>query len=713
MLVRERDETRVEHRAAPPPTAPAPRRRRPLGVLAGAWLLVVLVGALSLAMIVAGLAVGPRLVGAVVGTHPKPLVLPPLDQRTVVYAADNSVAAILHADEDRVAVPLDQVSPVLVAAVIDTEDVRFWQHGPVDVRAILRAFNANTSAGGEIRQGGSTIAQQLAKITLLSSKQDLSRKVKEVVLANQLIDQLGKRGVLERYLNTVYFGEGAYGVQAAAQHYFGATAATVTPAQAALLAGIIHDPEGTSPFRQAPTALARRATVLDLMVKHGDLPADQAAAAAKEPLPKAPVDLPAVSDYFTDAVKQELLADPRLGKTPQERFHAVFAGGLTVHTTLDPAAQQAARDAVRDGLPDAPMPLTAAVVSIDPSNGEVRAIVGGPNYVTSAYNPAVDGVGRQPGSSFKPFTLIAALEQGYSPNDTIDGSSPCTIPNPGGVPDPWMPENFEGEAVGITTLTDAMVHSVNCAYARLALMAGLHNIADVAHRMGITSQLQEVPSMTLGTNVVTPLQMASAYATLAAGGVYHTPHLIREVDGPDGKPLFREKDDGKQVIPAQVAGEAVDVMRQVVQRGTGVAANVPGHDIAGKTGTADDYHDAWFVGFAPELATAVWMGDPDGEIPMRGVQGINVQGGSFPARIWADFMGRVLPGGSTATLPTADPALVPPGVFLRDGQPRIGGAPGDTTYTTPWCMASCPGAGGGAPAPKAPKPPGDGGHQKK
>ena len=258
-----------------------------------------------------------------------------------------------------------------------------------------------------------------------------------------------------------------------------------------------------------------------------------------------------------------------------------------------------------------------------------------------------------------------------------------------------------------------MVHSVNCAYARLALHAGLHNVADVAHRMGITSQLQEVPSMTLGTNTVTPLQMASAYATLAAGGVYHPPHLIREVDGPDGKVLFKEKSDGKQVITPQIAGEANDVLRQVVQRGTGVAADVDGHDIAGKTGTADDYHDAWFVGFAPELATAVWMGDPDGEVPMRGVQGINVQGGSFPARIWNDFMGRVLPGGSTAALPGADPSQVPPGVFLRDGQPRTASGPGSTTWTTTWCMSSCGGGGagngngngnGGAPNPAPPGP---------
>src|SRR5256885_1557360 len=232
VLVQEREGTRASGPVSPPPVS-APRRRRPVGLLAAGWLVTVVVGSLLLAMIVAMLAIGPHLVGAVVDAHEKPLVLPPLDQRTVVYAGDGSVAAVLHAGEDRVPVPLDQVSPVLVAAVIDTEDVRFWQHGPVDARAILRAFHANASAGG-IRQGGSTIAQQLAKNTLLSSKQDVSRKVKEVVLANQLEDQLGKRGVLERYLNTIYFGEGSYGVQAAAQHYFGATASTLTPGQAAL-----------------------------------------------------------------------------------------------------------------------------------------------------------------------------------------------------------------------------------------------------------------------------------------------------------------------------------------------------------------------------------------------------------------------------------------------------------------------------------------------
>jgi penicillin-binding protein 1A len=679
------------------------------------WLAAVVAAGLAMAIVVAGIGISAKQLRTVAGWKPKPVTLPELDQRTVVYAADGSVAAVLHAGQDRKTEPLSQIAPVLVNAVIDTEDARFWQHGPVDAKAVVRAFRANAQAGS-IRQGGSTLTQQLAKNTLLSSKQDVSRKIREVVLANQLLKQLGRQGVLERYLNTVYFGDGTYGVEAAAEWFFGATAATVTPAQAALLAGIIRDPEGNNPFRHPAQATARRSTVLGLLIEHGHLSQADGDAANAQPLPETPVSPPEVTDFFTDAVKNELLADPRLGATPQDRYHAVFAGGLKVHTTLDPAMQQAARETVANGLPDAAMPLTAAIVAIDPHSGEVRAIVGGPKYTTAAYNPAVEGA-RQPGSAFKPFTLIAALEQGYSPNDTIDGSMPCPIPNPGGKPDPWVPGNFEGEAFATVSLTDAMVHSVNCAYARLAQMTGLHAIADVAHRMGITAELEEVPSMTLGTNAVPPMDMASAYATLAASGVYHRPHLIRSVEGPDGKQIFAAHDAGKQVVDANVVAMTNQVLQQVIARGTGVAAGVPGHDVAGKTGTADDFHDAWFVGYAPELATAVWMGDPDGEVPMINVAGINVQGGSFPARMWSAFMQRVLPAGSAAALPVPAPGSVPPGKQLQPGTPR--NASPDTSAPAPpgapagggsWCWTSCghagpppPNLGSSAPAP-APAP---------
>ncbi len=669
------------------------------------------VGGAALAAGAAVAVAAATLVGSPMSTKARPITLPGLDSRSTVYAADGSVLAVLHADQDRVPVTLAQVPPVVQNAVVDTEDAQFWKEGAVSARSAARALITNLNAGG-IRQGGSTITQQLVKNTLLSSKQDLHRKIQEAVLAMRLEKQLTKGQILERYLNTVYFGNGAYGVQAAAEHYFGIPVGQLQPDQAALLAGLIRNPVGYDPIRDPGDARARRSVVLGLMVQHGHLAADQQARAEGAALPTAIVNPPAPEDYFTAAVKDELLGDRRLGATPQERFHAVFGGGLAIHTTLDPGLQQRAADTVRSGLPDTGGRLTAALVSIEPASGAVRALVGGPDFHHSQFNLALDGIGRQPGSSFKPFTLVTALEKGYSPNDTIDGTQPCSIPNPGGTPDPWRPGNFEGEGGGVMTLTDATAHSINCAYAQLALMVGSRSIADVAHAMGITARLNPVPSMTLGTEEVTPLQMASAYSTLAADGVHHTAHLVDHVDGPDGKTLFRTTEPGRRAVPAQISREAVQVMRQVVIRGTGRNANLADRPVAGKTGTAENFHDAWFVGYTPQLSTAVWMGDPAGEVPMTDVGGISVVGGSFPARIWRAFMEGALAGRPALDFPEPDPGQVPAGQFLADGVGR-GPNGGSTTGVTTWCWASCgkagptpanPPAGAPPPAPPAPAP---------
>jgi penicillin-binding protein 1A len=338
------------------------------------------------------------------------------------------------------------------------------------------------------------------------------------------------------------------------------------------------------------------------------------------------------------------------------------------------------------------MPLSAALVAVDPGTGAVRAVVGGPDYGRSQFNTALSGTGRQPGSAFKPFTLVAALRNGYSPNDVVDGSTPCTIPNPLGTPDPWTPANFDGEGFGPINLIDATSHSVNCAYARLALSVGLPAVTAAAHDLGITAPLATVPSTTLGTSTVTPLQMASAYATLAANGAYRTPHLVAEIDGPFGQALFTTQAVTRQSISADVAAATTQVLTHVITDGTGTAAALPGHPAAGKTGTSENYQDAWFVGYTPQLATAVWMGDPAGEVPMRGVGGINVVGGSYPARIWNTFMAGALASQPAIAFPT--PASTPPPVVLRQGQPRTA-APDQQhpsppqTQTTTWCSASC------------------------
>ena len=634
--------------------------------------------------------------------------LPPLAERSTVYAADGTVLAVLHGDDNRQPVTLGQIAPAVVDAVVDTEDAHFWKHGGVDPPAMIRAL-AKDIAAGRARQGGSTIAQQLVKNTLLSPRRTVARKIKEIILADRVEHELGKRAVLERYLNTVYFGAGAYGVETAAETFFAAPASSLDPAQAALLAGLIQDPQGYDPLRVPAAARQRRQAVLNTMVAHHHLTPELARTAAQEPLPIAVHRPPEGHDYFSDAVKQELLADRRLGATSDERYRAVFAGGLRVRTTLDPALQRKAEAAIAGGLPHTDRHLTAALVAVDPGTGAVRALVGGPDFGQSQFDTALAGAGRQPGSSFKAFTLAAALQDGYSPADVLDGSTPCSVPNPGGTPNPWVPENFEGEAFGPITLTDATVHSVNCAYARLAPTVGLRRVADMAHSMGITSHLSLVPSMTLGTNVVTPLQMASAYSTLAADGVAHPAHLVEEVDTPQGKVLLRGEGGAHQALTPQVAREETQVLQQVVLSGTGQAAAVAGHPVAGKTGTAEDYHDAWFVGYTPDLATAVWMGDPDGEVPMRDVEGINVVGGSFPARMWSAFMTQALANRPVLGFPQPDPAQVPAPTFLVTGQPRPGtpmGAPaGGNTRTTTWCFSSC-GQGPGAPPPQGqPAPP--------
>jgi penicillin-binding protein 1A len=593
--------------------------------------------------------------GATAGTQGEELNLQPLPARSVVYARDGSVLATFHAEEDRVPVSLDRVPQHVIRAVLDAEDDRFFEHGAIDVRALTRAMVVNLESGA-VQEGGSTITQQLVKVSLLSSRQSADRKLKEAVLAIRLESKMSKNQILERYVNAVYFGNGAYGLQAAAETYFKTDVDKLSVGQGLLLASLIRDPVGSDPWAHPVDARRRRDVVISRMRDLGHITPAQAGDLMAEPLPKPPPDEPAKgSDYFTEHVKQLLLQDPRLGKSIQQRTQAVFKGGLAIHTTLDPADQRAAEQSVAANLPDSGGRFNAAVVSVDPSTGGVRALVGGPDFARSKFNLATDGAGRQPGSSFKPFTLMAALESGFSPNDTILGASPCSIPNPGGAPDPWTPANVEGEAPGVLTLTDATVHSVNCAYARIVKLVGPDKVVDVAKRMGITNRLEPHLSITLGSETVSPLQMASAYSTLAADGEHHAPYFIDRVDDQHGQAIFKFTPKGERVVSAQNARTVTQVLSQVVQRGTGTAAAVDGWTVAGKTGTTDDYTNAWFVGYTPTLATAVWMGSPDGNVPMRSVGGIRVFGGTYPAQIWHGYMAAALAATPAVGFPAPDP----------------------------------------------------------
>jgi penicillin-binding protein 1A len=585
--------------------------------------------------------------------------LRPLSERSVVLAKDGSTIAVLHAEENRVPVKLGDVPPQVSKAVIDIEDDRFYEHGGIDLRSLGRALATNISAGG-VRQGGSTITQQLVKNSLLSPKQDVHRKLKEAVLSMRLESQMSKQQILERYLNTVYFGNGAYGIEAAAEKYYGVKVGQLTTAQGTLLAGLIRNPVYYDPFRYPDVAKTRRAEVADRMAQLHDISPEEATAIKDEPLPAKPVEQATEKlDYFADKVKQILLSSTSpLGATPQDRYQEVFNGGLRIHTTLDPNLQKVALQKIDDNLPDTNGKFTAALVSMDPSNGAVRALVGGPGFDQAQYDIVTDGA-RQPGSSFKAFTLMAALEQGHSPNDIVDGTVPCPIPNPGGIPNPYSPSNFEGEEGGPMTLTDATAHSVNCAYARLQEAIGGRSVVDVANRMGITHHLTPVKSLTLGSEAVSPLEMVTSYATLAADGERHDPYFIQSINDRNGKEVFSAKPKGRRAVAAQNARVETQVLQEVVKRGTGVRAGIPGRQVAGKTGTAEDYHDAWFVGYTPQLATAVWMGSPTAETPMRGVGGINVQGGSYPAGIWGAYMKDALAGQPAIPFPQPDYSLIP------------------------------------------------------
>ena len=406
-----------------------------------------------------------------------------------------------------------------------------------------------------MRQGGSTITQQLVKNALLTPERSVDRKVKEAVLAVRLETKLDKREILERYLNTVYFGNGAYGVQAAAETYFDKDVGDITPGEAALLAGIIRNPEGYDPIKNPDAAKARRAAAVGRMVSNSHLTIEQGEAIKDEPLPtKVSAPLPVANDYFVEEVKQRLLDDVRLGETPQERYNALFKGGLKIYTTLDPRMQEAAEAKVKQILPDTKGRFTAALATVEPGTGAVRAMVAGSDFTNAKYNLATarGGSGRQPGSSFKPFVLLAALEQGQSLNDTIDGSSPCTMKVPGFAP--YTPENYEGEGGGILNLTDATVHSVNCAYVRLGAHIGLDNVVDMAGRLGIPeSRLKPFPSISLGSTEVSPLDMATAYATFANDGVHNAPCFVEKILDRNGKAIFEGPDRGERAVDAQLA----------------------------------------------------------------------------------------------------------------------------------------------------------------
>ena len=564
----------------------------------------------------------------------------PIAESSRIYAADGSLLAMLHGEENRETVPLDRIPAVVRDAVVAIEDERFWQHKGVDPKAVLRAAYTNAE-GGEIVEGGSTITQQYVKNEVVGKDRHVRRKIQEAALAYQLEKQYSKERILELYLNTIYFGSGAYGVQAAAKEYFGVSIDKVSLAQAALLAGMIRAPSLTDPATNAEAATARRNAVLRKMVELGHITDAEASAAETEPLvaEKPAVEQgPYSAPYFVERVKRFILDDPRFGETAEDRRDLLFKGGLRITTTLDPAKQRQAEEAVAKVLSKPERDPAAAVASIEAKTGFVRAVVGGRDFFGGGPNDKFDLAtqgSRPAGSSFKPFVLTAALEKGIPLSRVYSAPSRLSIPLTRST---WEVDNYEGGGGGAMNLVDATVHSLNTVYAQLILDVGPKEAVSMAATLGVTSPLEPVPAAVLGTNDVTPFEMAAAYTTYANRGIKVQPVYVTKVVGHDGSVLFEHQHTQERVIEQETSDAVVGVLQQVVTRGTGEAARI-GRPVAGKTGTSQDWKDAWFVGFTPELVTAVWVGFPESQISMvPPTTRIRVTGGSWPAQIWQLYM---------------------------------------------------------------------------
>jgi membrane peptidoglycan carboxypeptidase len=632
---------------------------------------------------------------------PQELEETPLPQRSRILARDGSLLAEVFFNEDRVIVPLERVPAVARAAVIAVEDERFYDHPGVDLRGLVRAMVTNSQAG-TVEEGGSTITQQYVKNVLLQAAGDdaakrratersVARKVREARYAVALERRYSKDEILERYLNIAYYGQGVYGIGTAAAHYFSVPVEKLTLPQAALLAGLVQSPTRYDPRTQPKAALARRNAVLDRMLATGAVDAKAHAAARTSPLglrlrrSVGGIEDNPLAPYFLEHVRETILdgTDPRLdevfGTTPAQRAQRLFQGGLTIRTTLDPRLQQVASASLREQLGEKDDPASAVVV-VQPGSGEIRVMAGLNHEArTRKVNLATGGeFGFQAGSTMKPFVLAAAIEQGIplsftrpSParyrsrvfSDVVDGRIK-----------PYEVGNAGDSQAGVFDVVRGTWQSVNTFYLQLEERTGVSHPVELARRMGVeTFPLEEVPSFVLGSKEVSPLDMASAYATFAAQGTYCTPLAITSVEGPDGEQLAQLTPRCRRALEVEVADTVTSVLEGVIRNGTGRPASI-GRPAAGKTGTTNGPAAAWFDGYTPDFAAVVWVGHPTDPTkrPLRNVNGVRiVYGGTFPARIWRTVMSAAHEGLPVRdfALPMAQPRPV---MVRRPPQPSAG-----------------------------------------
>jgi penicillin-binding protein 1A len=652
------------------------RKRKPAVLLAGAALVLCIVAAGTAATV---FALGPACdLGDL-----KPVTI---GQNSFVYAADGSLLGAIPAERNRQPIRLSRMSRWLPAATVAIEDRRFYEHGGLDPTGIARAVWVNIRERGLV-QGGSTITQQLVRNLYISRERTVRRKLKEACLAIKLNQKWPKRRILTTYLNQVYFGSLAYGAEAAAQTYFSRPARSLTLPQASLLAGLIKAPSAYDPFVAPAQALLRRREVLEAMLNQGRINQVQYDWAVKQRLGLKPGRLYTQirEPYFFGYVRDQLIA--------AYGSETVRSGGLKVYTTIVPRYQRLAEQAIRQTLNERTDPA-AAIVSIEPATGAIRAMAAViPGRRNNQFN-LLSQARRQPGSTFKTFVLTAAVDMGIDPATTYYVSAPFTYrPVANGNCDDgswWCVKTYDSSYYGWSSIERSTLRSDNTVYAQLTLDVTPKRVAAMAKRLGVRTPLDVrgayVPALGLGSIAVSPLDMAAAYATIAANGVRAEPTAIRKVVLPNGTVDRRAtKPKRKRVIPEGVAAVVTKILEENVRYGTGTRAALD-RPAAGKTGTTTDNADAWFVGYVPQLDTAVWVGYPGGEIPMQNVHGISVSGGSFPAEIWKLYMEQALD--KTPVVDFPEPKQWPTWKPFHRGPFALSYDPYATTTTSTTSMSS-------------------------